>query len=68
MFLEATYAWSLLWIYFSCFLCIILYYSDIQESQDSFRIYLFWKKSKGLFDDGNTYLGVIVRKDPETNM
>jgi len=43
-------------------------YSDIQESQDSFRIYLFWKKSKGLFDDGNTYLGVIVLKDPETNM
>jgi len=46
MFLVATYAWSLLWIYFSCFLCII-YYSDIQKSQDSFRIGLFWKKSKG---------------------
>ena len=21
-----------------------------------------------LFDDGNTYLGIIVRKDPETDM
>jgi len=28
----------------------------------------FGRKVRVLFDDGNTYPGVIVRKDPETNM
>ena len=26
------------------------------------------RKVRILFDDGNTYLGIIVRKDPETDM
>jgi len=28
----------------------------------------FGRKVRVMFDDGNTCIGVIVRKDPETNM
>lgn len=28
----------------------------------------FGQKVSVLFDDGNTYIGIIVRKDPETDM
>ena len=45
-----------------------LSYSKIKKTQENFRIFIFWRKVRVLFEDGNTYLGITVCKDPETDM
>ena len=52
------------------FLCNVFFFATVKSKKSektSGSSYFGWKP-RVLFDDGNTYLGIIVRKDPETDM